>query len=110
MEELSRTQQSLQPQELTVEEAEKLEQTIADGGAKPLLPPISMPTYKQNPHQGEITINAIVYRQMPDGNFHPGAVWHDAFAIRLLSDTPEACIEEIKELIEKIKELSKKDG
>lgn len=59
---------------------------------------------KQNPHQGEITINAIVYAQMSDGNFHPKAVWHDAFAIRLLSDTPEKCIEEVKEIIRKIKE------
>ncbi len=59
---------------------------------------------KQNPHQGELTINAIVYAQMPDGNFNPRAVWHDAFAIRFVSETPEACIEEVKAIIAEIKE------
>lgn len=65
---------------------------------------------KQNPHQGEVTINAIVYGQMPDGHFHPKAVWHDAFTIRFVSETPEQCIDEIKTMIQKIKEFNKTDA
>ena len=94
---------------LTESEAEHLEAILESGKAVPTVTPLKLPEYKQNPHQGEITINAIVYKQMPDGNFHPQAVWHDAFAIRFVSDTPEKCVEEIKAIIEQIKELSKKN-
>lgn len=55
------------------------------------------------PHLGQMTVNAIVYKQLPDGNFHPEAVWHDSFAINFIEESPEACVEKIKKMIEEVK-------
>jgi hypothetical protein len=63
---------------------------------------------KQNPHQGEITVNAIVYKQLSNGTFSPEAVWHDSFAIRFVSDTPDKCIEELKTMLMGIKGIQEK--
>ena len=55
------------------------------------------------PHLGQITVNAIVYKQSKDGSFHPQAVWHDSFSINLVEDSPEKCIEELKKKIGALK-------
>lgn len=55
------------------------------------------------PHLGQITVNAIVYQQRPDGQYDPKAVWHDSFSINLVEDSPETAIEKIKQLIEVLK-------
>ena len=58
------------------------------------------------PHLGQITINAIVYKQTPSGQFDPKAVWHDSFSINLLEESPEKCIEELKRLITEFKDAN----
>lgn len=54
-------------------------------------------------HMGQITINAVVYEQMPDGTFNPRAVWHDAFAMDFLNNNSTDCITELKSIIEELK-------
>ena len=54
-------------------------------------------------HLGQITVNAIVYKQMPDGQFHPEAVWHDSFALNFTEDSAGACVEKVKQIIAEIK-------
>lgn len=56
------------------------------------------------PHSGQLTINAIVYKQLPDGQFSPQAVWHDAIQIGFIEETPAKCIDKIKEIIQEIKD------
>jgi hypothetical protein len=58
---------------------------------------------KQLPHLGQITINAIVYKQLPDGNFHPEAVWYDSFAVNFIENSSNDCIEKIKSIIGDLK-------
>jgi len=55
------------------------------------------------PHMGQMTVNAIVYKQLPDGQFSPQAVWHDAFQVSFVEETPDECIKKIKEIIEELK-------
>ncbi len=55
------------------------------------------------PHLGQITINAIVYKQLPDGQFHPEAVWHDSFAMNFLEDSADECVSKLKKMIEELK-------
>ncbi len=60
-------------------------------------------TVKNIPHIAQITVNAIVNQQLPDGKYHPRAVYNDAFAISLTGNNAEECIEKLKEKMEKIK-------
>lgn len=56
------------------------------------------------PHLGQITVQAIVMKQMPNGQFSPEAVWNDSFSINLVSESADESIKEIKRLIEVLKE------
>jgi hypothetical protein len=55
------------------------------------------------PHLGQVTINAVVYKQMSNGQFHPEAVWHDSFALNFLEEDADKCIAKLKKLIEEMK-------
>jgi hypothetical protein len=55
------------------------------------------------PHLGQITINAVVYKQTPKGDFDPKAIWHDSFAINFQYDSVEKCVEDIKRRLETFK-------
>lgn len=55
------------------------------------------------PHLGQLSVNAIVYKHLPDGQFHPEAVWYDSFQVNFLEDSPDKCIEVVKKMIEEFK-------
>lgn len=62
------------------------------------------------PHLGQITVNAIVYQQRPDGQFDPKAVWHDSFSINMVEETPEEAIKKLQQLIEVLKNESSSEN
>ena len=56
------------------------------------------------PHQAIVILNAVVNQQNPDGTWHPRAVHHDRFILRVEGDTAEECIAELKERLKVIEE------
>lgn len=55
------------------------------------------------PHLGQISVHAIVYKQLPDGSFHPESVWFDSFSLNLLESSGKECIDKIKAKLEDLK-------
>lgn len=65
---------------------------------------------KQNPHMGQITVQAVIYKQRPDGQFSPETVWFDTFKMEFLGKTAEECRQEMDEKVKAIKGLNENDG
>lgn len=61
------------------------------------------------PHQAIVVLNAVVNRQNPDGTWHPRAVHHDRFILRVEGDTEEECIADLKERLKVIEEAWTKE-
>jgi hypothetical protein len=59
---------------------------------------------EQIPHQAVVVLNAVVNRQNPDGTWHPRAVHHDRFILRVVGDTAEECIADLKKRLKKVEE------
>jgi len=57
------------------------------------------------PHQAIVILNGVVNRQNPDGTWHPRAVHHDRFILRVEGDTAEECIEYLKKRLKRIEEV-----
>ena len=55
------------------------------------------------PHIAIITINAIVNQQLPNGQYHPRAVYNDSFSIAIHGNNKEECLEALKVKLERIK-------
>lgn len=55
------------------------------------------------PHIGLVTIQAIVHKQLPKGQFSPEAVFFESFSLGLEGSTKEECVADLKKKLEEIK-------
>jgi hypothetical protein len=58
----------------------------------------------QIPHQAVVVLNAVVNKQNPDGTWHPRAVHHDRFILRIEGETEEEVIADLKKRLKVIEE------
>jgi len=56
----------------------------------------------QIPHQAVVVLNAVVNKQNPDGTWHPRAVHHDRFILKVVGETEEECIADLKKRLKAI--------
>ena len=64
----------------------------------------SVKEIKNIPHIAIITVNAIVNQQLPNGHYHPRAVYNDAFSIQIMGNNEQECIDALKTRLERIKD------
>jgi hypothetical protein len=55
------------------------------------------------PHIAIITINAIVNQQLPNGQYHPRAVYNDSFSIAIKGNNEKECLEALKARMRQLK-------
>lgn len=56
------------------------------------------------PHVGLVTVQAIVHKQLPNGQFSPESVFFETFSLGLEGSTKEECTAELKKKLEQMKE------
>ena len=68
-----------------------------------------MDSEKKIPHQAVVVLNAVVNKMNPDGTWHPRAVHHDRFILRVEGDTEEECIADLKRRLGEIEKAWTKE-
>lgn len=65
---------------------------------------IDPPELLQIPHQAIVSLNAVINQQLPDGSWHPRAVFHDQFYLRLVGNNERDVKNSLVEQLDKLKE------
>lgn len=57
----------------------------------------------QIPHIAVITVHGVVHQQMPNGQYHPRAVYSDSFSVTVQGNDEQECIKNLKDKLDSLK-------